>query len=142
MPTTINEFIDSLKRGVEPFTYEGTAVNRHFIFSYDMAEVARQDYTGDFRQFIAALLHAAGAKSMKSYVATTIYFETNSAVSKASQTLQNWKNLLSQAFGNNFKMMLGSLEKYNDGSPIRTQIPHRQHEEEFDRIKDDVIEKF
>jgi|GEM_PF-5974583 len=137
----IDKFITSLKSSKPNFVYSEPKVTRWFMLSYDQSAT---DLKGDFRYFIIAALHAAGATHIKSYVASTIIFNAPSTDAKVIDALNNWKRYLTDTFGDHhtFGLMMGALNYYSDNSPIFTKVSYGTIEPDFDSISRDVIGRF
>lgn len=139
---TIDEFVASIKRNEKPFVYQ-ESVNRPFMLSYDMdTATVNEHFGGDFRPFIIAALHVKGARKMKSYVATTIYYEADSKNGRTWDALVNWKSFLNTVFDKKLKLMICAIRETEDNEAIFDKIANPSIEAEFDTRRDTVISKF
>ena len=137
----IDEFIVSLKNNETTFFNKPKVVTRYFMLTYDES----LDLKGDFRYYIIAALHAKGAHHIKSYVASGIIFRAPATMNDSNLAIRRWKNYLNRLFNNGgtFGLMICMAKQYtNDNAPVFLKIPYGTIEEDFDGIRDEVIEKF
>jgi hypothetical protein len=103
--------------------------------SYD-APKENYEEISNFRKALIEVLLTNGALKLKSFVASTIYFETSK-----QRPLETWENILHDTVGSGLRFTISKVATDEDGKYAFIFKGHRKHRMNFVEEVESVVRK-